>query len=222
MSKRMLLACVVLCGAQHIKAEDAKAQPAPVQATAAQPVTKDAPAPANAVSQAAAPAEAGVKTDSLVLYIDMQQAMLQSKQGAEAQRLVEAEEKKYAELAQKAQQDMIKVKTDLDQKGSALAPEARRTQEKKLNDMQRDFQNNVKDWQGELQFTMQRETDAMIKEIEIAAKELAIQTGKKAVIDAQTGRALYLQDGFNSTNDLIAVMNKQFDAKYKQKPAATK
>ena len=159
MSKRMLLACAVLCGAHQMDAEEVKSKP-----------------------------------ESEVLYVDMQQAMLQSKQGAEAQKLVEAEEKKYAEMAQKAQQDMIKVKTDLDQKASMMSPEARRTQEKKLGDMQRDFQNNMNDWKYELQFTMQRETDAMIKDIEVAAKELGIKAGKKPVFDAQTGRALYLPD----------------------------
>lgn len=188
MSKKMLLACAVLCGTHQFYAEDAKTEP--------------------------------VKAESDVLYVDMQQAMLQSKQGAEAQKLVEAEEKKYADMAQKAQQDMIKVKTDLDQKASMMSPEARRTQEKKLGDMQRDFQNNVNDWKYELQFTMQRETDAMIKDIEVAAKELATKTGKKAVIDAQTGRALFLHDDLNSTNQLIGVMDAQHEAKKKQKPAA--
>lgn len=184
MSKRMLLACAVLCGAHQMDAEEVKSKP-----------------------------------ESEVLYVDMQQAMLQSKQGAEAQKLVEAEEKKYAEMAQKAQQDMIKVKTDLDQKASMMSPEARRTQEKKLGDMQRDFQNNMNDWKYELQFTMQRETDAMIKDIEVAAKELGIKAGKKPVFDAQTGRALYLPDEMNSTDQLISVMDQQHDVKKKSKTA---
>ena len=185
MSKRILLACVVLCGVNQLKATEAKAKP-----------------------------------ESEILYVDMQQAMLQSKQGAEAQKIVEAEEKKYAEMAQKAQQEMIKVKTDLDQKASMMSPDARRTQEKKLGDMQRDFQNNMQDWKYEIEFTMQRETNVMIKDIEVAAKDLAVKTGKKAVIDAQTGRALYLHDDMNSTNELILVMNGQYDAKTKTAPAA--
>lgn len=185
MSKRMLLACVVMCGVNQLEAAEAKAKP-----------------------------------ESEVLYIDMQQAMLQSKQGADAQKVVEAEEQKYAQMAQKAQQDMIKVKTELDQKASTMKPELLRTQEKKLGDMQRNYQNDMQDWRNELQFAMQRETDAMIKEIEAAAKDLATKAGKKAVIDSQTGRVLYLHDDLNSTNELISVMNSQHDAKKKPKTAA--
>lgn len=195
MSKRILLACAVLCGASQLQADAAKSQ----------------------ASSASSESAVNKLSESQVLYVDMQQAMLQSKQGAEAQKLVEAEEKKYAEMAQKAQQEMIKVKTDLDQKASMMSPDARRTQEKKLGDMQRDFQNDMNDWKYELQFTMQRETDAMIKDIEIAAKELAKKADKKAVIDAQTGRALYLADEINSTNQLISVMDEQFTAKQKDK-----
>lgn len=207
MSKRILLACAVLCGSQQLQAEVAKNQA--VATTAEQ-------SPATTVDGSANKA----KVESEVLYVDMQQAMLQSKQGAEAQKIVEAEEKKYAEMAQKAQQDMIKVKTELDQKASMMSPEARRTQEKKLGDMQRNFQTNMNDWREELQFTMQRETDAMIKDIELSAKELGLKNGKKPVIDAQTGRALYLPDDMNSTNQLITVMDQNYDAKKKTKTVA--
>ena len=213
MSKRILLACVVLCGAAPLQAGEAKAQAAPAtQAPAAQP--------------------AAVKVESDVIYVDMQQAMLQSKQGAEAQKVVEAEEKKYAEMAQAAQQEMVKtqqemmkIKSEMEQKASMMSPEAQRAQEKKfraqekkLNDLQRDYQNNMGDWQNELRFIMQRETDAIIKDIEAAAKELGEKTGKK-VIDIQTGRPLYLHENLNSTNQLMSVMDEQFTAKQKNKTA---
>lgn len=204
MSKRILLACVVLCGAQQVKAGA---------------VEKASPA----------------KHNWPVLYVDMQDSMLKSKQGADAQKAIEAEEKKYGEMAQKAQQemvkvqqDMVKIKNDLDQKASMMTVDAKRAEEKKfmnqqkkLQDLQRGYEENTNEWKYELQFAMQKETDAIIKDIEVAAKELAIKNDKKAVIDAQTGRALYLHDDFNSTDELISLMNNQYDAKKKAKaPAA--
>ncbi len=157
---------------------------------------------------------------SEVLYVDMQQAMLHSKQGADAQKMVEKEEKKYGELAQKEQQRMMQLKTDIETKSSMMTADARRKKEKELADMQRDFQNKMQDWKYELQYTMQRETDAMVKDIEQAAITLAKETGKAAVIDVQTGRALYLRNDKNSTNMLVAELDKQYTIKLAQKEKA--
>lgn len=176
----------------------------------------DVPAKAEPAAKKA-PASNATLDPSEVLYIDMQQAMLQSKQGVDAQKMVEAEEKKYGELAQKEQQRMMQMKSDLDAKASMMSADARRKKEKELSDMQRDFQNKMQDWKYELQYTMQRETDAMVKEIEQAAVTLAKNTGKAAVIDAQTGRALYLRDDKNSTGLLISELDKAYTIKLAQK-----
>lgn len=155
--------------------------------------------------------------ETKVLFVDMQTAMQTSKQGAEAQKTVEAEEKKYGEAAQKAQQQMVQAKTELDQKASVMTPEARHKKERELNDMQRDFKNNVEDWKYEIQMTMQRETEAILKDIETAAKELGHKTGAHAIVDVQTGRALYVDPVVNGTDSLVAIMNGNFDAKQKAK-----
>lgn len=196
MKKKMLFTCVLLSSVGLAFAKDDKA------------VTK-----ADAKTM---PAKKTELDPSNVLYVDMQQAMLQSKQGAEAQKIVEAEEKKYAELAQKEQQKMMKLKADTDAKASMMTADARRKKEKELADMQRDFQNNMQDWKYELQYTMQRETDAMVKDIEQAAISLAKNNDKAAVIDATTGRALYLRDDVNSTNQLVNVLDEQYTLKLAQ------
>lgn len=151
------------------------------------------------------------------IFVNMQDAMLSSLQGKQAQKVVETEEMKYAEIAQKEQQKMMGIKNELETQGTMLSADARRKLEKEFADLQRDYQNKVQDWRGDLQYTMQRETDAMVKDIEKAAKVLAENANKAVVIDAPTGRILYLRDDRNSTNDLVALLDNQYTMKLAQK-----
>jgi Skp family chaperone for outer membrane proteins len=151
------------------------------------------------------------------LFVNMQDAMLASLQGKQAQKVVETEEMKYAELAQKDQQRLMQLKNELETQGSMLSADARRKVEKEFADLQRDYQNKVQDWRSELQYTMQRETDAMVKDIEQAAKVLAENANKAVVVDAPTGRILYLREDRSSTNDLVALLDNQYTMKLAQK-----
>lgn len=147
------------------------------------------------------------------LYVNMQDVMLNCLQGKQAQKVVEAEELKYSELAQKEQQRMMTIKNDIDTKGSLLNMDERRKLENEFATLQRDFQNKVQDWRNELQYTMQRETDAMIKDIEQASKILAENADKSVVVDAPTGRVLYLREDRNSTHDMVALLDNQYTMK---------
>lgn len=151
-----------------------------------------------------------------MIFVNMQDAMLNSLQGKQAQDVVGKEELKYAELAQREQQKIMQVKNELDTQGTMLSADARRKIEKEFTDLQRDYQNKVQDWKYELQYTMQRETDAMVRDIEQAAKVLAENANKAVVVDAPTGRILYLRDDRNSTNDLVALLDNQYTMKLAQ------
>lgn len=148
------------------------------------------------------------------LYVNMQDVMVNCLQGKQAQKVVEAEEIKYTELAQKEQQRIVALDNDIKTKGSLLNVDERRKMENEFVTLQRDFQNKMQDWKNELQYTMQRETDAMIKEIEQASKILAQNSDKAVVVDAPTGRVLYLRDDRNSTNDMIALLDNQYSMKF--------
>lgn len=152
-----------------------------------------------------------------ILFVNMQDAMLECAQGRDAQQVVESEEKKYMELAQKEQQRIAQLNNEINTKATMVTVDERRRMEKELNDLQRDFQNKMQDWKYEVQYVMQRETDAMIKEIEQAACTLAQNANKAAVIDAPTGRILYLRDDKNSTPDLVTLLNQQYTIKVAQK-----
>jgi len=153
------------------------------------------------------------------MYVNMQEAMMKSMQGKQAQKVVESEEVRYADLAQKEQQRMMNIKNDLDTKGSMLNMDERRKMENEFNGLQRDYQNKIQDWRNELQYAMQRETDTMIKEIEQAAKTLAINEKKELVVDVPTGRILYINEDRDNTDDLIALLDNQYMQKNKAKPA---
>ncbi len=170
----------------------------------------------------AAPAQTTKKTElnyADIIFVNMQDAMLQCAQGKEAQKIVESEERKYAEMAQKEQQHMVQLKNELDTKATIVNTDERRRMEKELNELQRGFQGKMKDWQEELQYCMHKETDIMVKEIEQAACTLAQNTDKAAVIDAPTGRVLYLRDDQNRTTDLVTLLNQEHTIKLAQKDA---
>lgn len=151
-----------------------------------------------------------------ILYFNMQDAMMNSAQGKDAQKRVEAEERKYGELAQKEQQRMMQLKNDLDTRATMVNADERRKMEKELADLQRDFQNKMQDWKYEIQYTMQKETEILIKDIEQAASALAQQTGKAAIADTASGRIIYLREDKNSTNDIVAFLDQQYTVKLAQ------
>lgn len=151
------------------------------------------------------------------LYVNMEDAMKNSLHGKQAQKIVDAEKLKYAELAQKEQQKLMQLKNELETQGTMLSMDARRKVEREFADLQRDYQNKVQDWEYELQYTMQRETEAIIKDIELAAKVLAENANKDCVKDVPTGRILYLRDNRNSTNDLVALLDNQYTMKFAKK-----
>lgn len=167
--------------------------------------------------------ELNYHTDTL--YVNMQEVMGNCLQGKQAQKLVETEEIKYTELAQKEQQRMMSLDNDIRTKGSLLNADERRKMETEFATLERDFKNKMQDWRNELQYTMQSETDKMIKEIEQAAKILAENNDKAVVKDVPTGRVLYLRDDRNSTNDMIALLDNQYTMKFahsKDTPKAIK
>ena len=156
-----------------------------------------------------------------IIFVNMQDAMLQCAQGKEAQKIVESEERKYAEMAQKEQQRGVQLKNELDTKATIVTADERRRMEKELKELERGFQGKMKDWQEELQYCMHKETDLMVKEIEQAARTLAQNLDMAAVIDAPTGRVLYLKDDKNSTPDLVTLLDQQYTIKLTQKDKDT-
>lgn len=156
-----------------------------------------------------------------IIFVNMQDAMLQCAQGKEAQKIVESEERKYAEMAQKEQQRGAQLKNELDTKATMVTADERRRMEKELKELERGFQGKMKDWQEELQYCMHKETDLMVKEIEQAARTLAQNLDMAAVIDAPTGRVLYLKDDKNSTFDLVTLLDQQYTIKLTQKDKDT-
>lgn len=166
------------------------------------------------------PVSAKKQQNSDTLYVNMQQAMMESKQGQVAQGVVEAKEKEFAQLAQQDQQRMVTVKNELDTKGSMLNPDERRKLENEFNNLQRDYQGKMQNWRDDLQYVMQRETDVMIEQIQQAAKVLADNEKKDLVVDVPTGRVLFIREDRDSTRDLVTILDNQYMQKNKAKQAA--
>lgn len=145
--------------------------------------------------------------DSDIIFINMQDAMIASAQGKRAQKVVETQEIKYAELAQKEQQHMMQVKGDLESQAPMLSPEARRKMEKDLADLERDYRIKLEDWKYDLQGLMQKETTTMMENIASAAEQLAQNNDKAVVIDIQTGRVVYIREDKDKTADLVTILD---------------
>lgn len=172
-------------------------------------------------SVAVQPVVAKKEHNSDTLYVNMQQAMMESKQGQVAQATVEAKEKEFAQLAQQDQQRMVTLKTDLETKGSMLNADERRKLENEFNSLQRDYQGKMQGWRDDLQYIMQRETDVMIEQIQQAAKILADNAKKDLVVDVPTGRVLFIREDRDSTSDLVTILDNQYMQKNKAKQAIT-
>lgn len=156
------------------------------------------------------------KTNLKVGFINSFEAMRGSKDGEVVSKELEAKRDQLTKELQKEGQLFEQLRTEYQAKGAAMSEAARSKEEEKLLKLKRSIENKSKECEEELQLSMQRATEKLAKDLEQAVIVVAQKEKMDAMIDAMTGRVLYVAPHVNYTSLTVTQMNKASDIKVAQ------
>ena len=110
-------------------------------------------------------------------YIDMQRALNTSEAGKEAKEQLAARVKKYQDEINVKQEDLKKLKEELEKQGMLLSDAARSTKEKDYQNRLKEFQRFTKDAQDELQGKDEELTRKILEQMEKIIQDYARKNG---------------------------------------------
>ncbi len=152
----------------------------------------------------AAPAFAETK----IAYVDLQKALNLSKAGVEAKNDISEQVKKYEEEFKVKQDDLMKMKSELEKQAALLSASAKADKErefqKNVTDLQR-FQKDVKD---ELQQKDTEHTKRILNELFDILQKIGKDSGYTMILEKNEGAVIYADEKIDLTDELI----KAYDA----------
>lgn len=142
-------------------------------------------------------------------YVDLQKALNMSAAGKAAKEKMKAKFKDYDASVQKKQDELKKLKEDLEKQAMLLSAEARAAKERDYQQKVKDYQRLTKDIQEELQQTDADFTRKILEEIFKVVQQIGKQEGYTLVFEKTESSILYASDGIDMTDRVIQAFDKQ-------------
>jgi len=139
-------------------------------------------------------------------YIDMQRALNTSEAGKEAKEQLAARVKKYQEEINTKQEDIKKLKDELEKQGMLLSESARAAKEKDYQQRLKEFQRFTKDAQDELQGKDEEFTRKIIETMEKVIHEFGRSNGYTFIFVRNEGM-LFADDKVDVTDAVLKLLN---------------
>jgi len=142
-------------------------------------------------------------------YVDLQRALNLSKAGVAAKQQMTEEVKKYEGEFKTKQDEVLKMKTDIEKQAALLSDNARAEREREYQRRVTDLQRFQQDIQEELQGKDADYTGRIINELFEVMQTVGSEAGYTMVIEKNEGAIVYADPEFDLTDALI----KAYDAK---------
>lgn len=142
-------------------------------------------------------------------YVDLQKALNMSAAGKAAKEKMKAKFKDYDADVQKKQEELKKLKDDLEKQAMLLSAEARAAKERDYQQKVKDYQRLTKDIQEELQQTDADFTRKILEEIFKVVQQIGKQEGYTLVLEKTESSILYASDGIDMTDRVIQAFDRQ-------------
>lgn len=155
----------------------------------------------------AAPALAETK----IAYVDLQKALNLSKAGVQAKNEIAAQVKKYEEEFKAKQEDLQKLKTELEKQAVLLSDSAKAQKERDFQQNVKELQRFQKDVKEELQQKDSDHTKRILNELFEILQKLGKDGGYSLIIEKNEGAVIFADESVDLTDELI----KAFDASKK-------
>ncbi len=144
-------------------------------------------------------------------FIDIQRAISESLAGKRAKDRFQAQVKKAEADLLKEKQELERLKSDLDKKGSLLKDDERRNLEADLQKKFVVYQRNMGDYQQDLRQKEGELTSDILKELEKIVNEVG--KADKFTLILERSQILYSDQGIDITNKVIEVYNSRSKSK---------
>jgi len=152
----------------------------------------------------AAPALAETK----IAYVDLQKALNLSKAGIEAKNEIAAQVQKYEDEFKSKQEDLQKLKEELEKQAVLLSDSAKAQKERDFQQNVKELQRFQKDVKEELQQQDADATKRILNELFEILQKLGKDSGYQMIIEKNEGAVIYADESVDLTDELI----KAFDA----------
>jgi outer membrane protein len=139
-------------------------------------------------------------------YIDMQRALNTSESGREAKEQLAARVKKYQDEINVKQEEIKKLKEDLEKQGMLLSEAARGAKEKDYQQRLKEFQRFTKDAQDELQGKDEEYTRKILEGMEKVIQEFGRKNGYTFIFVKNEGM-LFVNDKVDVTEEVLKLFN---------------
>ena len=159
------------------------------------------------ISTAKAPSMTTLGSDLKIGFVDSFSAMRESDSGKEASQQLQLTQERLANELRNAQEKLMKEANDFQTKQATMSETAREAEQKRLAKAERDLKARGEEAEMEMKLAMQKVTDSLGKEVEVAITKVAKEQKLDAVVDTSTGRVLYVENKANYTSSLVKEMD---------------
>jgi outer membrane protein len=139
-------------------------------------------------------------------YIDMQRALNGSEAGKEAKEQLATKVKKFQDEINVKQEELKKLKDELEKQGMLLADAARASKEKDYQNKLKDFQRFTKDAQDELQGKDEEFTRKILEGMEKVIREYGRQNGYTFIF-VKNESMLFVDEKSDLTEEVLKLYN---------------
>ena len=146
-------------------------------------------------------------------YIDMQRTLNLSEAGVQAKSQLQEKLKAYQVQINVKQEELQKLKNDLEKQGMTLNEAARAAKEKDYQQKLKDFQRFTKDAEEDLQARDGEFTKKILETLEKLIHEYGKKNGFTVILDARGAGLLYADQKTDITDALLKALNEATKAK---------
>ena len=142
-----------------------------------------------------------------IYVVDMQRAIDGSDFGKSAKARMDSEIKKQEQELEKKKAEIDRLKADLIKQSSLLSAEAAEEKRGQFEQKSRELQRGVDDARQNLTRRNGAEIEKVVREIDIAIKELAREGGYQVVLERDPRYVLYAGEEYDLTDKVVKRLN---------------
>lgn len=143
-----------------------------------------------------------------IAHVDLQRALNESEAGTRAKEELKKEAKKLEDELSGKQEELKKLKEDIDKKGDLWNKETKEAKEKELQQKSQSFQKDYMQYGEELDKKKRLREEKIIKEIKETVRSVAKEKGYTYVLESSMGGILYAPQEADITGEVLKAYNK--------------
>lgn len=148
-----------------------------------------------------------------IAHANLQKALNECEAGKKAKDVLAEEAKKYADLLDAKQEDLKKLKEEIDKKSNVWSKETKEAKETEFMQRSQEFERLYEEYGKQLNDKKLQREDEIINGLRKAVDEIAKKKGYTYVFERSVGGLLHAPDADDITDEIIKQHNKKFKAK---------